>query len=756
MQHRIFALVFILLFPHFSGAQIQPIGQWREHLPWHQVFRVVNTSENIWAATPYSIFSVDLTENSIERYSKISGLAETGISTIGVDETSQQLIVAYTNSNVDILHDGEAVNINAIKNSTITGDKTIRSVFVRNSLAYLSTGIGIVVIDLQQHEVRDTYIIGSTGNKIRVNAVAADGSFFYAATEEGIKKAPVNNSNLADFRNWQAELLDGVIQSVVVAQNNVIAVKNDSLFILNGGNWNFLYRDGLPIKNISVSGDKIILSETGRVIVLNTSGSVSNTIQHATFTPAPGQALFYQNNYWIADSLAGLSKYSGNSFEQYIPNSPPSVAYGGMDAFNKIVYASSGSVTEFWEPTGNKNGVYRFANNQWDFFNARTHPQLDSLPDMMTVLADPLNESIWAGSYGGGLVNIGSNNEITIYKQNSPLQPAYFSPGSYRISGLARDMENNIWVANYGGNTELHVRKTDGNWNSFSIPYPLVEKAVSQIVIDDVNQKWIVSPRGGGLVCFNHGQSVDNPGDDRWMWYRSGTGNGNLPENNVLCIAKDKSNFIWVGTTRGIGIIYCPQQVFEPGGCEAILPVVQQDNFAGYLFRDEQVQAIAVDGADRKWIGTKNGIWLISADGEKTIQRFTTTNSPLPDNDIKQIAIDGQSGEVFFSTAKGIYSYRSNATEATTVNSNVLVFPNPVPPGYNGSIAIRGLVNNAIVKITEMNGRLVYQTRALGGQATWNGKDYRGRAISSGVYLVLVTDDARQENLVTKIVFINK
>jgi hypothetical protein len=763
MQHRIIASVLILLAPLFLWAQIQPIGQWREHLPWHQAIQVVNTTGNIWAATPYSIFSVDLDENSIERFSKISGLSETGISAIGVDATTQQLIIAYTNSNVDILQDGAVVNINAIKNSTITGDKTIYSVFVRNQLAYLSSGIGIVVIDLVRHEIKDTYIIGNGGNKIKVNALAANADFFYAATAEGLKKAPVSNSNLADFRNWQIEsngLSEGAIQAVVVAQNNVIVQKNDSLFKLNGANWDFLYRDGWTIKNLTVSGDKIILSETqntaGRIIVLNAAGSVTNTLQQPNFIISPRQSIFFQNEYWIADSVAGLSKYTGTSFQSYIPNSPPSIASSGMDAYNKKVYAAAGAVNSNWEPTGNKNGIYRFAGNQWDFFNARNRPLFDSLPDIMSVLADPVDESIWAGSFGGGLVNIRNDNQLTIFKQNSPIQPAYFDNNSYRVSGLARDAEQQVWVANYAANSELHVRKTDGNWHSFSIPFPLPEKAVSQIVVDDVNQKWIVSPKGGGLVCFNHGQAVDNSSDDQWKWYRSGAGNGNLPDNTVLSIAKDKSNFIWVGTARGIGIIYCPQQVFAQGGCEAILPVVQQDNFAGYLFRDEQVQAIAVDGADRKWVGTKNGIWLISADGEKTIYRFTTENSPLPDNDIKQIAIEGQSGEVFFSTAKGIVSFRSTATEGTTSNSNVLVFPNPVPPGYTGTIAIRGVANNAIVKITEMDGRLVYQARALGGQATWNGKDYRGRTISTGVYLVLVSDDARQENLVTKIVFINK
>jgi len=190
--------------------------------------------------------------------------------------------------------------------------------------------------------------------------------------------------------------------------------------------------------------------------------------------------------------------------------------------------------------------------------------------------------------------------------------------------------------------------------------------------------------------------------------------------------------------------------------CEAILPIVQQDNFAGYLFRDEQVQAIAVDGADRKWIGTKNGVWLISPDGNKTIYHFKQDNSPLLNNDVKKIAIDDKTGEVFFATAQGICSYRSTATEGGTINENVIVFPNPVPPGYSGSIAIRGLVNNAIIKITELDGRLVYQSRSNGGQAVWNGLDYRGRKISTGIYLVLVSDDSRKEKVVTKIVFVGK
>jgi hypothetical protein len=184
------------------------------------------------------------------------------------------------------------------------------------------------------------------------------------------------------------------------------------------------------------------------------------------------------------------------------------------------------------------------------------------------------------------------------------------------------------------------------------------------------------------------------------------------------------------------------------------LPVVQQDRFAGLLFKDENVQTIAVDGADRKWVGTKNGVWLISATGEKVIYRFSVGNSPLPGNDISKISIDPLTGEVFIATNNGLCSFRSTATEPVSPQQKLLVFPNPVPPGYNGSIAIRGLTNNALVKITNLYGALVYQTRALGGQAIWDGKNTNGTKVASGVYLIICRDDSGIEKIATKITIV--
>ncbi|MFZ9718493.1 MAG: two-component regulator propeller domain-containing protein, partial [Chitinophagaceae bacterium] len=265
---------------------------------------------------------------------------------------------------------------------------------------------------------------------------------------------------------------------------------------------------------------------------------------------------------------------------------------------------------------------------------------------------------------------------------------------------------------------------------------------------------WIQVPQGNGIFLYNHGSSIDQPGDDRWRWLQTGRGNGNLPSNRVNCMVKDKDGFIWVGTDRGVAVFQCAEAIFSAAGCDAFQPVVQQDNFAGLLFQNEYITAMAVDGANRKWVGSRNGVWLISADGQKVIDRFTAANSPLLSNEIIRIAIDQNSGEVYFSTSKGICSYRGTATEGKQTNENVLVFPNPVPPNFGGTIAIRGVTNNAIVKIAELNGRLVHQTRALGGQAVWNGRNLRGERVASGVYLVLVADDWNQEKTVARIVFI--
>ncbi|MDI9363799.1 MAG: two-component regulator propeller domain-containing protein [Flavobacterium sp.] len=759
-------LLFILLFIfHFSlqaqNAQV-PIGYWREHLNYNTAQAVVKGNK-IYCATANNVFSVDANNNE-QRYSKVNGLNDIGVSTIGWDETTQQLVIAYTNSNVDVLKADAVKNIGHINRSTIVGNKTINSIYCNGGFAYLCSGLGIIVLNLTKYEVSDTWYIGNGGTQVVVNGITTDGSFWYAATTQGLKKASVNAANLANYINWQNlsgsnGLSNGATQNTVIASGKLVVLKNDTLLVQNGTSFSVLYSDvNWQITNLNSSNNKLLLCQqnkltgAGRVLQINAYGIVEASLTNNAYIALPKQATTDNGSLWIADSKEGLSKYN-TSYSSYVPDGPLGTADGEMLVSNNTLYAAAGSVNTSWQAQQNRNGLYAFNGDAWLNIGYYSKPVFDSVVDIVTVAIDPNNQSIWAGSYGGGLVNM-DGATTKIYKaNNASLQPVVGSSKDIRVTGLAFDNANNLWISNYGAAQNISVRKADGSFKSFAIPFIHTSNAVAQITIDDANQLWIVSPLGNGLLVNNYGSNIDAINDDQWQFFKTGVGNGNLPSNTVYCTAKDKDGFIWIGTAKGIAVVQCPNEVFTQK-CEAILPVVQQDRFAGYLFQDEEVHTIAVDGANRKWVGTKNGVWLISPEGDKIIYRFTVDNSPLLNNNIKRIAINPQTGDVYISTETGICSFRSTATEGSETNSDVLVFPNPVPPNYNGTIAIKGLVDNALVKIAELNGRLVYQTRALGGQAVWNGKNYKGEKIASGVYLVIVRDNTGMEKIVTKIVVV--
>ena len=751
----------------FAQSQPPPIGQWREHLNYQHTTQVVKGNNRIYCAAGTHVFSVDASGEA-ERYTRVTGLNDIDVSCIGWDQGTEQLVIVYRNSNVDILKENHVKNIGDIKRSSIAGSKSINAIFCKNGFAYLSAGLGIIVADLSRYEIKDTWFIGNNGGQVNVNELASDNSFYYAATAEGLKRTSVNTPDPADYTAWQNisgmnGLPAGPVSNTVYAYNRILARTGDSIFIFNGNAWQLFYADASwPITGISASDNKLLVcqrktSGDSRVVILSATGTIERILTQSGVISFPKSAMLDGAAVWVADAFGGLSKFNTSSTERFIPNGPAGTADGEMVFYGDTLFVAAGSVNSSWNYQYNRNGIYQFKNGLWESRGSFNTPVLDSVLDFITIAIDHTGNDVWAGSYGGGLADFRRGTTLPfIYKQNTTLLPATGDPGSYRVSGLAFDGNNNLWISNYGSPQNLQVRKNDGSWKGFSIPFALTENAVAQLVPDDYGHIWIMSPKDNGLICYQYGPSIDNTSDDRWKYYRQGAGNGNLPGNNVLCIAKDRDGFIWVGTDKGVGIIQCTQDVFGVQPCEAILPVVQQNGFNGYLFRDEAVQCIAVDGANRKWVGTKNGVWLVSPDGSKIIYRFTAENSPLLNNDVKKIAVSPATGEVFFATFSGICSFRSTATEAGSAGSGqVLVFPNPVPPGYQGMIAVRGLADNSLVKITELSGRLVFQGRATGGQFTWNGYDYRGNKAASGVYLVFAGNEPDNAQPVTKTVIVS-
>ncbi len=734
-----------------------PIGQWQEHLPYNEGKYVCQLNEKIYTATAQSIYYIDTDENSIHKLSKINGLTETGISLMQKNEITQSLIIAYNNSNIDFIKNNKIVNYNDILRKNIIGDKKIYSAFGKNDDVYLSTGFGIVVVNQPKNETKETYYIGNNGGNVKVTSFVEYNNNYYAATADGLKQAPVNSTALNNYLTWSNTVgISGIVKTIFVFNNKLLALKNDSIFVQQNNTWQLYYASSASINNVNISDNKLLIAESinggsGKVVVVNANGVITTTLQNNNFPEVPNQAIAFNNTYYIADNYKGLWKVENNLFANILPNAPQGLAYGGLYANANNLYATAGAVNDAYNYTFNANGLMQYSNNSWSPIWRFNITAMDSMLDFITVVAN--NDALYAGSFGGGLLQINKNNTVQVFKQNN-LEAAFGDPNNFRVAGLALDSDANLWVANFGAPNILKVKLANNTWQQFASPFNLNSNAAAQIVIDNSNQKWIVSPKGNGLICYNHGNSITATNDDKWKLYR--TNNGNLPSNEVNCIVNDKDGVLWIGTNKGIALIQCTSEVFAAQGCAAVLPIVQNDQFAGYLFQNEVVQSIAVDGVNRKWVGTKNGVWLLSSGGEKIIYRFSTDNSFLLHNDVRQIAIDPKTGEVFFATNSGICSFRSTATEAETNDNKVSVFPNPVPANFNGLIGIKNVPNNSIVKITDLQGRLVYQTKANGGQAVWNGLTYKGQKINSGVYIVLAINEENNAKAMGKIFFTNK
>ena len=261
-----------------------------------------------------------------------------------------------------------------------------------------------------------------------------------------------------------------------------------------------------------------------------------------------------------------------------------------------------------------------------------------------------------------------------------------------------------------------------------------------------------------GITVFNEKGTIDDTSDDVVNHFSLfSTANGDaISVSGYFCMAEDKNGNIWLGTNRGPIICPVPNRAIDDPDqiyCTRIIRELNGEN--SYFLDNVQINAIAVDGGNRKWLGTEGaGIFVVSEDGSETIENFTTDNSPLLSDVINSIAIDDVTGEVFIGTDKGIISYMGEATEGSESYSEVYAYPNPVRPQYGDKVTITGLMSDSNVKITDVAGHLIYQGKSLGGQLTWNCRSYRGERVASGVYLVLAATPEGKESVVTKIVVV--
>ena len=773
---RLFLVLgFAVLLQH-SFAQVRTLGTWKMYLPYGTSYGACDAGAKVYVAGSKGIFSYEKSSGIIQTYDRSTGLSDIGVKGISYDPASHYLAVYYVNSNLDFIRNGTDIfNLPDIKNQATTGAVAIYSVSFLNGNAYVSSDLGISVVNLAKMEVSSTYVIGSTGNQIPVYSCSFDSTNIYAATSEGLKFAPRTAANLQNYVSWTAfsaaqnipvkkatfvQAFNNIIYAVVPSGNG-----SDTLYQFSSlsNTWSPVYAAAHDtITSLVLTDGSIYFSGwdsrqnqyQGFLGKIDNAGAVSVNITQNHVRPI---GWFESNGYaWEPDVYAGLFKRSGSGVETIIPDGPFTSSVFEMNCKNGALNVAPGAIGDSWDAQFNQDGFFTYKNSSWRNRNYISDPMLQGWEDFLSTASVTATGKTYFGSLEAGLVQVDDNTgALTLYNDTTAglLEYATAITNRTEITCLYADSSDNLWIGNGGAPSLIKVIRPDGTWRKFTIPYGI--SLLKRMVVDQYHQLWATTRQADGLVVLNYGQDMDNTSDDQYRFLQSGSGAGGLPSNNVFCITADHSGNIWVGTDQGIGVFYCPGSVFN-GGCDATRIKVTLNGYVGYLFGMQTVRALAVDAANRIWVGTTEGIWLISNDGQTTYQNFTTDNSPLPSNQITDIAIDDATGEVYIGTTGGLVGYQGDAIGSSCTDCNTaLVYPNPVGPDYTGPIAIKGLTDNAYVKITDISGILIYQGRANGTQMIWNGNGYDGVRAKSGVYLVFSSTDLGKEKRVAKILITN-
>jgi hypothetical protein len=675
-----------------APAQNIPVGAWRAHASFRSLQTLAVTEDRVYAATEGGLFRFDREFGNAQVLSRLDGLTGTNVSRLAYAPSPRVLVIAYADGNVDLWAENTIQPVTALARANLTESKRINHLAVAGRLAYLAGDFGVAVLDLESKNIRETYRnIGPGGARVAVRATAAAGGTLYLATAGGLLRAAVSGTNLQDFRSWSPVAgPEGIpaenVRWVAPAGSALCAAfDGGGVFLLENGVWQRVDLPGVTRVNaLTPSANGVLAGVPGGVWVIR-PGEAPQQISDPALADPWEAAFDAAGKLWTADGVNGLvSNWEGN-FRSYSPAGPLSNAVRRVVSGTGQVVALPGGFGSDYAPLGDTAGVSFFTDEGWRNYAARI-PGAMSLPgakDLLRAAYNPADGSWYLGAYGNGLLVLGADGSVARFDQdNSPLLASI--EGGVRVTGLAVDAEGNAWVALYGvpvGAPSLFVRRRDGTWGSFASSN-IAARFPLDLVLDDAGNKWMpLAPvQGGGLWVF------DDKGN-RTRYLSAAFGNGGLPNGNVSSLAKDREGQMWVGTERGAAVFFAPADVLRGAAVDATIPVYEGNR----LLRDEVVTAIAVDGGNRKWFGTRNGVFLFNPTTDKLVSHFTVANSPLPADSVASLAIQGRTGEVFRGNGGAAWSRTAPRPPKPTRNPRrCKSFPTRAAPASRDWWAFRG------------------------------------------------------------------
>lgn len=788
MTRKIHILLVFTLFSLSLIGQVR-VGEWKDHLSYNSCKTVAKAGNDVvYVSNGNTLLKYIISDGSTEVISKINGLSDIGIELLRYNPYNGSLIIVYNNANIDVLKNDVIINFSDIKRKTLTGKKSINEVTFRNNIAYLACGFGIVIFDTDKIEAKDTYYIGPGGSYINVYQVAYTDTTLIAATTGGLYRA--NTSTLLNnFQNWSIinSVPAGTYNGIVRYGNKLMANYSpwaaseiqwaDTLYSYDGTSWKKDTIKPFPyfIKKLIPSGNYFAYIDQFGLAVYN---SAAQNIAYITGYPS-GYAVIKDasldvpsSKYWIADFVRGFIKSEG-PFPFY-PNIQININgtrgnfVSSLDAHDGKIINAPSKIDVTGNAPGSREGMNFYADNEWQYIKE----PVDTVVDYCYAYFDRKDPGrIWASSWVQGLCEFRDGQLQKVYNHINSVIP-FIPPFAYfhRCAGLSMDETGNLWIGASDVQNFLSVRKTDGMFQNFN--FGAASPFVGKVLADKNNQIWVTFPRSAtigqlpqygnvnyatacGIAVFKN-DNFSNPNASNTKFMTLTEGQGKLPDAYVYGIAEDKDGKIWIGTTKGIAVFYNPENIFSGSNYDAQQILITQDGHVQILLETEKVTAIVVDGANRKWVGTEaGGVFCFSPDGQKEIYHFTAENSPLYSNTVIDIAYDETTGDVFIGTDQGIQSYRTEIIKGEDEYKDVHAYPNPVRPGYTGNVYVKGLINESVVKITDINGNLVWETKSQGGQIVWGLKNIKGQKVAPGVYLASCALSDGSTSALTKILVMN-
>jgi len=747
------------------------IGDWRIYGAYHDAQQTVCLHGLVYVLSDGNLYSYNPDDTSVETYDKATVLSDFGIYSILPNAATNELVIVYTNGNIDIMDaQCNVVNLPDLKQKSLS-DKTINDVLVIDGTLYVCTNSGIVCVDVAKHLFGDFYSFGEN-----VRSIMLYDGYLYALTAQSLYKGKVG-ANLLDPSNWSKVRDITWLLKLRVYDGRVYALGSSSIFHIS----NIERFSAHSVQSGAACSNAFELN--GHFFFFLKAGGVYELTDEEVVTAWEGaegiRCLDYSNNqYWAACADLGLKAYKASDSERsfteslssIIPDSPRrNFAYRLSMEQGQRLLVSGGAFN--YPAVRRMATAMKYEDNKWTTFDeAEPLAKVGSTAylNATDIVQDPKDaEHHWVSLSRSGLYEFKDYKLVNHFTfDNSPLAtilPEGSDPYSYvRITALAFDSQNNLWMCNNETHTIFRMLLSNGTWNSYYISEIDSFTTFDRTIFDRRGWAWTNSRRtapgtAAGFVVIDTNGNPSNPSGFKHRFIGTFSNQDGRSYSPILffCIKEDLDGAMWFGCQSGLFVSYDPSKVFNSDFTLTQIKVPRNDgsNLADYLLSDVPVSCIAIDGGNRKWIGTNgNGVYLISADGLEQLQHFTVENSPLTSNTIYDIAIDGKTGEVYFATDAGLVSYRGDATDpaATLEKDNVRVFPNPVRPDYNGPITITGLAYNTNVKIVNASGRLVAEGTSVGGQFSWDGCLTNGQHVASGIYYVLAADEQGNNGVAAK------